>query len=114
MPVGKVPRYKLIHCRVRSCGRLIARIDRSKYPGWHVPVEDIMSKTRQHYKSYHPRKFQESIKKGVQKRMGLSVRTLSCPVCNAKNPVSKVNARLKCSGCGTQLISVKVKHIKNK
>ena len=34
---------------------------------------------------------------------------LPCPVCGVKNPVSRSGLRLRCSGCGRQLISVKVK-----
>ena len=113
MPSKTVPRYKVIHCK--TCKGVIYRFDRSAYKGYHIPVEEIMSKTRQHYKEHHPRKFKESIIKGVRKRMGLPVKNLLCPVCQESNPVSKVNTRLKCSGCGTNLISVKVKkHIKGK
>lgn len=66
MPEGKVPRYKLIHCT--KCERLIARIDRSKFAGWHVPPEVIMAKTRAHYKKYHPVLFRRSVQKGVASR----------------------------------------------
>ena len=107
MPVGTVPRYKIVHCKV--CGEVIHRFDRTKFPGHHVPVEAIMTETRRHYKFKHPQKFQESIKKGVRTRMGLPVKNLPCPICKTLNPVSQANARLKCSKCGTNLVSVRVK-----
>ena len=66
MPTENLPRYKVVNCR--TCGRVIARFDRTKYVGYHVSPEDIMSKTRQHYKKYHPGKFRESIRRGVAKR----------------------------------------------
>ena len=60
--------YKEIRCK--TCGELIARFRRSAYPRGHVPKEKILSATRRHYKKKHPRKFRESIKKGVKARMG--------------------------------------------
>jgi len=33
---------------------------------------------------------------------------LPCPICGERNPVSRENARLKCSKCGTMLRSVRV------
>lgn len=66
MPKGEVPRYKEVRCRL--CGKLIHRFDRSKYPDWHVSSQDIFHYIRLHYKEKHPRKFKESIKKGVEKR----------------------------------------------
>ena len=60
--------YKEIKCK--TCGKLIARFRRSAYPSGHVPKEKILSATRKHYKEKHPRKFKESVKKGVETRMG--------------------------------------------
>lgn len=70
-PIGSLPRYKVIHCRAKGActkDKVIARIDRAKYPGWHVPMEVIMAKTRRHYKRYHPVLFKRSIAKGVKTR----------------------------------------------
>ena len=105
MPVGTIPRYKVIKCR--TCGKVIHRFDRSKYSGYHVPMEDIMSKTRQHYKEHHPKKFKESVERGVLKRM--SVKNLNCPICGNPVLVEKANIFLKCPKCGTSLRSVKVR-----
>jgi len=55
MPKGQVPRYKVIRCK--TCDGVIARFDRSKYPGEHVPVDAIMKRTRRHYKDKHPGKW---------------------------------------------------------
>lgn len=68
MPRNKVPRYKIIKCRVRGCGKIIRRFDRTRYPGHHVPAERILSAIRRHYKKLHPAKFREMIKKGVKAR----------------------------------------------
>jgi hypothetical protein len=51
MPEGAVPRWKVIHSRIT--GDTIARFDRSKYPGWSVPKDVIMSAIRRYYSS-HP------------------------------------------------------------
>jgi phage FluMu protein Com len=69
MPRKDLPRYKEIKCS--QCGKLIHRFDRSAYKGWHIPADVILSATRNHYKTEHPRKFKESIKRGVAKRQGL-------------------------------------------
>ena len=67
MPQGKrLARYKVVRCR--KCGRIIKRFDRSKYVGWHVPPDVILTANRRHYKNYHPKAFKESIKKGVKSR----------------------------------------------
>lgn len=67
MPRNEVSRYKEVYCS--QCHKLIHRFDRSKYKGWHVPADIILSKTREHYRDCHPRKFRESIKRGVAKRL---------------------------------------------
>jgi len=40
------------------------------------------------------------------------IRNLPCPRCQTPNPVSKANVYLKCSSCGTQLKSVRVRKVK--
>jgi len=62
---GKVPRWKVIHCR--TCGKVIRRFDRRRYRG-HVPQREILAAIRRHYKKFHPRKFRASIRKGVRTR----------------------------------------------
>lgn len=70
MPKGDVTRWKEIRCRVRGCGAVIKRFDRSKYPGWHVPTEDIFKAIRSHRKRNHQWSFRRSIAKGVKTRRG--------------------------------------------
>lgn len=69
-----LPRYKIIHCSAceKRLGRkvAIARFDRKKYKGWHVPAEEILAATRRHYKKHHPTLFRRMIKKGVKNRTG--------------------------------------------
>ena len=62
---GKVPRWKVIHCR--TCGKVIRRFDRRRYHG-HVPQDVILDAIRKHYKGEHPGKFRKSIRKGVEAR----------------------------------------------
>lgn len=57
-------RYKIIHCE--TCGKVIARFDRTKYPKRHVPKEKILEKIRKHYKKHHPRKFKQFQKKALK------------------------------------------------
>jgi phage FluMu protein Com len=64
MPKGKVPRYKIIRCR--TCGKIIRKFDRYKYPRHHVPKEDILAAIRRHYKRNHPRKFREFVEKALR------------------------------------------------
>ena len=66
MPIGTLPRYKEIKCQ--TCGKIIRRFDRTKYPGQHVPAKLILGEIRHHYKYNHPKKFRESIAKGVKTR----------------------------------------------
>lgn len=67
MPKNKVPRFKIIHCRHSSHpGKVIARFDRSKYPGYSVPASEILAKIRSHYKKHHPRTFKKQIKKALK------------------------------------------------
>jgi len=47
---------EVVHCSV--CGKAI-RVEN---------FADQMAKLRRHYKKYHPKKFKESIKRGVKKR----------------------------------------------
>lgn len=37
------------------------------------------------------------------------VQEIPCPICKALNPVSRVNARMRCKECGTQLLSVRIR-----
>ena len=37
---------------------------------------------------------------------------LACPICKTKNPVSRSNISLRCSGCKTKLLSIKVRKAK--
>lgn len=43
-----------------------------------------------------------------KKQVLKNIHRLSCPVCGTPNPVSRVNTRLKCNKCGTNLIAIKV------
>jgi hypothetical protein len=61
VPKGAVPRFKVIRCK--TCGKIIRRFDRYKYPRHHVPKDVILSAIRRHYKRHHPKKF-----KGFQKK----------------------------------------------
>ena len=65
MPRDSVPRWKVIHCK--TCGKVIRKFDRTLY-NWHVPMDVIMASVRRHYQKHHPRKFRESIRKGVETR----------------------------------------------
>lgn len=40
---------------------------------------------------------------------GGKVQYLPCPVCQNMNPVSQANIRMRCSHCGTRLLSVRIK-----
>ena len=43
------------------------------------------------------------------------IQSLACPICKQMNPVSRVNLRMRCSKCGTNLLSVRVrKNIKRR
>jgi len=53
--------YTTIRCR--TCGRII-----TKYKG-HVGLEERMHRIRAHYKTFHPRKFREIIRKAVATRL---------------------------------------------
>jgi phage FluMu protein Com len=53
--------YTTIRCR--TCGRVIAR-----YKG-HLGLEGRMKKIRAHYKTFHPRKFREIVKRSVATRL---------------------------------------------
>ena len=39
------------------------------------------------------------------------IQYLTCPVCSELNPISRANLRLKCPGCGTNLLSVRIKKV---
>ena len=43
-----------------------------------------------------------------EKNVGLP-RTLKCPICNNPVKINQANVRLKCPGCRTQLVSVRVR-----
>ena len=44
-----------------------------------------------------------------------NIQSLPCPVCHSSNPVSRANLRVKCSNCGSQLLSIRIKKkIKNR
>ena len=64
----KLPRYKVIRCRATKSAHVIARFDRNKYPGKHVPAEDILSAIRRHYKKHHPKKFAQMVRKAEYSR----------------------------------------------
>jgi len=38
-----------------------------------------------------------------------NVQNLPCPICHTLNPIKKINFRLKCPDCGTQLLSIRIK-----
>ena len=64
----KVERYKRVTCR--TCGKLIKRYDRTKFPNHHVPAGVILQDIRRHYKRHHPGAFRESIKKALRTKRG--------------------------------------------
>ena len=47
--------------------------------------------------------------KNITPWSGGKVQYLPCPICQKMNPVSKSNLRMKCSQCGTNLLSVRIK-----
>lgn len=68
MPIGKkLPRYKTIRC-TQPQRHVIARFDRKKYKGGHVPVGDIFAAIRRHYKRHHPAKFKQMVRKAKYAR----------------------------------------------
>lgn len=67
MPKQKLPRYKVIRCRHKAHpGKQIARFDRARYPGRHVPADVILGRIRRHYKREHPGAFRKSIRKALR------------------------------------------------
>jgi len=42
---------------------VIARFDRKKYTGRHVPVEDIFAAIRRHYKKHHRKALAQMLRK---------------------------------------------------
>ena len=57
-------------------------------------------------------KLKELLQKG---RISVKNVQLPCPVCRTENPVSKTNLRIKCSNCGSQLLSIRIKKkVKNR
>lgn len=59
-------RYRNVRCR--TCGTLIHRYDKTHWMGGKVPASVIFADIRHHYKTQHPKKFRESIRKGVEAR----------------------------------------------
>jgi hypothetical protein len=53
--------YTTIRCR--TCGRII-----TKYKG-HIGLEERMHRIRHHYKTFHPKKWREIIKRSVATRL---------------------------------------------
>jgi phage FluMu protein Com len=53
--------YTTIRCK--TCGRVIAR-----YKG-HIGLEERMRRIRRHYKTFHPKKWKEIVKKSVATRL---------------------------------------------
>ena len=44
-----------------------------------------------------------------------NVQNLPCPVCSQMNPISRSNLRIRCSNCGSQLLSIRIKKkVRNK
>jgi len=51
---------------------------------------------------------EKKIPENITPWSGGKVRYLPCPICKQMNPVSRANLRMRCSKCGTRLLSVKV------
>jgi hypothetical protein len=54
--------FVIVHCR--TCSKLITKYKDSEPIGKEERIRRIMS----HYKNFHPKKFKESIKKGIETR----------------------------------------------
>lgn len=52
--------------------------------------------------------------KNISPFTGGKVQYLPCPICSQMNPVSRVNLRMRCSSCGTNLLSIRVRKPRRK
>lgn len=74
----------------------------SWHPGNKAEVTKIVSKIWQEL----PPELQESLALGNR---SIKTTEVSCPKCQATNPVSKINVVLKCRKCGKSLVAVRVR-----
>jgi len=127
IPSNKLPRNAVMRSitsgdhvlRIASWGKVIGTTEGSIPKHEHSEIQSVL----------HPRepgkcdfveelrksgKLTELLEKGrlyvnVNPAINNSIQNLVCPVCGNSNPVSRANLRVKCSSCGAQLLSVKIR-----
>jgi len=134
IPSEKIPKGAVIRSitagdhilRIASYGKVIGKTAAGMPKHEHSEIQSVLHPREEGAKCSFMQELRKSGKlrellekgrlpiKNITPWTGGKVQYLPCPICQQMNPVSRSNLRMKCSKCGTNLLSVRIKKSRKK